>query len=44
MEGFQELAHGGGVSDIVWPLTGVLVFAAVSGAIAWTRSKRLVAR
>jgi ABC-2 type transport system permease protein len=44
MEGFQELAYGGGVSDIVWPLTGVLVFAAVSGAIAWTRSKRLVAR
>jgi ABC-2 type transport system permease protein len=44
MEGFQELAYGGDVSDIVWPLTGVLVIAVVTGAIAWTRSKRLVAR
>lgn len=44
MEGFQELAYGGGLWDVVWPLTGVLVIAAVTGAIAWTRSKRLVAR
>jgi len=44
MEGFQELAYGGGMSDIVWPLAGILVIAAVTGAIAWTRSKRLVAR
>lgn len=44
MEGFQELAYGGDVSDIVWSLTGVLVIAVVTGGIAWTRSKRLVAR
>jgi ABC-2 type transport system permease protein len=44
MEGFQELAYGGGLADIAWPLTGVLVIATVTGAIAWMRSKRMVAR
>jgi ABC-2 type transport system permease protein len=43
MEGFQELAYGGSVPDVVWPLTGVLVIATVTGSIAWVRSKRLVA-
>jgi ABC-2 type transport system permease protein len=44
MEGFQELAYGGDLSDIVWPLTGVVAIAVVTGAIAWMRSKQLVAR
>ncbi len=43
MEGFQELAYGGTVSDIIGPLVGVLVIATVSGSIAWARSKRMVA-
>jgi ABC-2 type transport system permease protein len=44
MEGFQELAAGGTVADIVGPLLGVAAFAAVSGTIAWGRSRRMVAR
>ncbi|MGZ8631397.1 MAG: ABC transporter permease [Actinomycetota bacterium] len=43
MEGFQELAYGGSVPDIIGPLVGVLVIAIVSGSIAWARSKRMVA-
>ncbi|MET0800921.1 MAG: ABC transporter permease [Actinomycetota bacterium] len=44
MEGFQELAYGGTVADIIGPLLGVAAFAAVSGTIAWDRSRRMVAR
>jgi len=44
MEGFQELGFGGSLGDIVGPLVGVLAIALVTGAIAWTRSTRMVAR
>ena len=43
MEGFQELAYGGTVGEIVWPLLGVFVIAGVTGSIAWARSRRMVA-
>jgi len=44
MEGFQELAYGGAVADIVRPLLGVFAIAAATGSIAWVRSQRMVAR
>ncbi len=44
MQGFQELSAGGGVADIAAPLAGVLTIALVTGGIAWSRSKRMVAR
>jgi ABC-2 type transport system permease protein len=44
MRGFQELSSDGGVADIAGPLAGVLGITLVAGAIAWVRSKRMVAR
>jgi ABC-2 type transport system permease protein len=44
MEGFQELAYGGTTADIVGPILGVLSIAVVTGAIAWRRAARMVAR
>ncbi len=44
MEGFQKLTYGGTVSGIVWALVGVFSIAIVTGALAWRRSKQMVAR
>jgi ABC-2 type transport system permease protein len=44
MEGFQELAYGGSQADIAGPLAGTLAIAIATGAIAWVRSRRMVAR
>jgi len=44
MEGFQELSAGGSLADIAAPLAGVLAIAVATGAIAWVRAKRMVAR
>jgi hypothetical protein len=44
MEGFQELSSGGLVADIAAPLAGVFGIALATGAIAWVRAARLVAR
>jgi ABC-2 type transport system permease protein len=44
MEGFQELSAGGSLADIVAPLAGVLAIAVATGAVAWVRAKRMVAR
>ena len=44
MEGFQELANGGTTADIVGPIVGVVSIAVVTGAIAWARASRMVAR
>ena len=44
MEGFQELAYGGALDALVGPLVGVFAIAIATGAIAWIRSRRLVAR
>jgi ABC-2 type transport system permease protein len=44
MEGFQELAYGGALADIAAPLAGVFTIALVTGAIAWIRAERMVAR
>jgi ABC-2 type transport system permease protein len=44
MEGFQEVAHGGSVTEIVVPLLAVCTIAAVAGTIAWAGSRRIVAR
>ena len=44
MEGFQELSAGGSLADIASPLAGVLAIAVATGAVAWVRAKRMVAR
>ena len=44
MEGFQELSAGGSLADIAAPLAGVLAIAVATGAIAWVRAQRMVAR
>jgi ABC-2 type transport system permease protein len=44
MEGFQELSAGGSLADIAAPLAGVLAIAVATGAVAWVRAKRMVAR
>jgi ABC-2 type transport system permease protein len=44
MEGFQELSAGGSLADIAPPLAGVLAIAVATGAVAWVRAKRMVAR
>ena len=44
MEGFQELAFGGTPADIWAPLVGTLAIGIVTGAMAWVRSQRMVAR
>ncbi len=44
MEGFQALAGGSSLSGVAWPLGGVLAIAAVTGTLAWVRSRTLVAR
>ena len=44
MEGFQELAYGGTTADIIGPIVGVVSIAIVTGAIAWARASRMVAR
>ena len=44
MEGFQELSAGGSLADIAAPLVGVFAIAVVTGAVAWIRAKRMVAR
>jgi ABC-2 type transport system permease protein len=44
MEGFQELAYGGTTADIIGPIVGVISIAVVTGAIAWARASRMVAR
>jgi len=44
MEGFQELAYGGTTADIIGPIVGVVSIAVVTGAIAWARASRMVAR
>ena len=44
MEGFQELAHGGTVADIARSLIGVFTIAIATGAVAWVRANRMVAR
>ena len=43
MEGFQELSAGGSLADIAAPLAGVAI-AVATGAVAWVRAKRMVAR
>jgi ABC-2 type transport system permease protein len=43
MEGFQELAYGGAVADIVRPLAGVTAIALVTCTLAWVRANRMVA-
>jgi ABC-2 type transport system permease protein len=44
MEGFQELAYGGTIADIVAPLVGVFSIALATSVFAWIRAKRMVAR
>jgi ABC-2 type transport system permease protein len=44
MRGFQELAVGGGVGDIVTPLGALLAFVAVTSGIAIVRARRLMGR
>lgn len=44
MRGFQDLASGGGIADIVPSLAAVLAFAVVLGAAAGVRAWRLVPR
>ena len=44
MEGFQEVSAGGSPADIAAPLAGVLAIAVATGAVAWVRAKRMVAR
>jgi ABC-2 type transport system permease protein len=44
MDGFQELSAGGSLGDIAAPLAGVLAIAVATGAVAWVRAKRMVAR
>lgn len=44
MDGFQELSAGGSLADIASPLAGVLAIAVATGAVAWVRAKRMVAR
>ena len=44
MDGFQELSAGGSLADIAGPLAGVLAIAVATGAVAWVRAKRMVAR
>jgi len=44
MEGFQELAYGATAADIIGPIVGVVSIAVVTGAIAWARASRMVAR
>lgn len=43
MEGFQKLAYGGSVGEVVAPLAGVLTIASLTGAAAWARARRMVA-
>jgi ABC-2 type transport system permease protein len=44
MRGFQDLAAGGGVGDIVTPLGALLAFVAVTSGIAIVRARRLMGR
>jgi ABC-2 type transport system permease protein len=44
MRGFQDLAGGGGVGDIVTPLGALLAFVAVTSGIAIVRARRLMGR
>jgi ABC-2 type transport system permease protein len=44
MEGFQKLAYGGTTADTFGPIVGVISIAVVTGAIAWARASRMVAR
>jgi ABC-2 type transport system permease protein len=44
MRGFQDLAAGGGVGDIVTPLGALLAFVAVTSGIAVVRARRLMGR
>jgi ABC-2 type transport system permease protein len=44
MEGFQKLAYGGTTAEVAGPILGVLSIAVVTGAIAWVRASRMVAR
>lgn len=44
MEGFQELASGGGVADALHALVGTLMIGAACASIAWIRASRIVAR
>jgi ABC-2 type transport system permease protein len=44
MDGFQEVSAGGSLADIAAPLAGVLAIAVATGAVAWVRAKRMVAR
>jgi ABC-2 type transport system permease protein len=44
MEGFQELASGGGVVDALPALVGTFTIGAVCASIAWVRASRIVAR
>lgn len=44
MQGFQELAYGGSAGDIAAPLGGVFAIAIVTGAVAWMRARRIMAR
>jgi ABC-2 type transport system permease protein len=44
MDGFQELSAGSSLADIAAPVAGVLAIAVATGAVAWVRAKRMVAR
>jgi ABC-2 type transport system permease protein len=44
MDGFQALAGGGGVAEVLPALTGTVVIGSACGAAAWVRASRLVAR
>jgi ABC-2 type transport system permease protein len=44
MRGFQDLAGGGGVGDVVTPVCALLAFIAVTGGIAVIRARRLMGR
>jgi ABC-2 type transport system permease protein len=43
MRGIQNLAGGAGAQAVLGPTLAILVFAAVTGALAFSRSKKLVA-
>lgn len=44
MEGFQKLTYGGSASSVALAFAGVFSIAIMTGALAWRRSKKMVAR